>query len=217
MATLPAPASTIAPAAGRPDLAWLALNPRAWTTEAAGELAGRIGPNAVADAIAQIEDRLAPVPRDPEGRASWLAAIDERLRRLAVKVAPGMAPAQTEEWRKVMADALSDLPAMVALTAAKRALHVQMTYMNEIEGAVRAQAAVVIAERRIAVERLRLLAVQMRQTGMRRLEDRRADPLTDGEVAALSPDMRAMGLKCGAITQEQIDAALAAAGVVTTN
>lgn len=138
--------------------------------------------------------------------------MDERLRRLAVKVAPGMAPAQTEEWRKVMTDALADLPAMVALTAAKRALHVPMTFMNEIEGAVRAQAAVVIAERRNAVERLRLLEVQMRQMGMARLEDRRADPLTTEEIAAMPAHVREMGLKCGAITQEQADAAKVADG-----
>ncbi len=136
--------------------------------------------------------------------------MDERLRRLAVKVSPGMSPAQGEEWRKVMVDALADLPAMVALTAGKRALHVPMQFMNEIEPAIRAAAAQVIAERNLAIERLRLLAVQMRQAGLPRLEDRRSDPLTAAEIAAMTPAMREMGLKCGAITQEQIDAATAA-------
>lgn len=137
--------------------------------------------------------------------------MDECLRRLAVKVSPGMSPAQTKEWRTVMTRALRDLPGMIALTAAKRALHVPMQFMNQIEDAVRTAAAQVIAERRLAIERLRLLAVQMRQAHIPRIEDRRADPLTDAEIAAMSPTMRAMGLKTGAITQEQIDAAVAAA------
>jgi len=190
----------------------MALNPRAWTTSTALELAQAIGPDAIAAALAQVELNLAPVPREPEPRAQWNKAMDECLRRLAVKIAPGMSPAQSEEWRKVMVAALRDLPAMVALTAAKRALHVPMQFMNQIEDAVRNAAAQVITEHRIATERLRLLAIQMKQAGLSRIEDRRADPLTEAEIAALTPAMRAMGLKCGAITQEQIDAATRAAG-----
>lgn len=185
----------------------MALNPRAWTTERATELAGQIGPTAVADAIARIEEQLAPVPRDKDQRDAWRTALDERLRRLALKVSPGMSPAQTAPWRDVMTEALADLPAMVALTAAKRAIHVRMQYMNQVEDAVRDMAALVIAERKIAIERLRMLAIQMRQAAMPRLVNRRADPLTTAEIAAMSADVRDMGLKCGAITQDQIDEA----------
>lgn len=145
-------------------------------------------------------------------REAWAKAMDERLRRLALKAAPLAAPAQGDAWRSMMLEALDDLPAMVALTAAKRARHEPLQFLNEIEPAIRKIAAQVILERKHAIERLRLLERQIRQARMPRLENRRSEPLTASEIAAMTPAMREMGLKCGAISQQQIDAAIEAKG-----
>lgn len=213
MATAPALPTTTGPAPGRHDLAWLALNPQAWTISSATELAERLGPGAIGAAIASIEAQLAPMRL--ADRKDWSEAMDERLRRLALKAAPLAAPAQGDAWRSVMVEALDDLPAMVALTAAKRARHEPLQFMNEIEPTIRKIAAQVVLERKHAIERLRLLERQIRQARMPRIEDRRRAPLTVEEIAKLSPSLRQMGLRSGAITQEQIDAAVEAEGTAS--
>jgi hypothetical protein len=194
----------IVTSAGPGAIAQLALAPGEWKAAAAHELARSIGPDAINDAIALVRQQFAPVPSDDDRRAEWAVAMDERLRRIALKVSPGMSPAQAAPWRGVMVEALADLPAMVALTAAKRALHIPMQFMNQIEPAIRDAAAQVLAERNLAIERLRRLAVQRKQATMPRLEDRRGDPLTVAEIAAMPPALREMGRKAGAITLEQI-------------
>ena len=149
------------PADGPRDLAWLARNPSHWRVEGALEAAGGRDPATIGQALSKIETALAPVPVDPVMRGEWKSAMDERLRQLAIKVSPGMSVAQADPWRDVMAEALSDLPALVALTAAKRALHRPMKFMNEIEGVVREIAAEIEGERREAKWRLERLRADM--------------------------------------------------------
>jgi hypothetical protein len=98
------------------------MSRRPWTIEAARAAVAAEPGDAIADALAYIGRAFDPIPRDGEQRAAWKAALDDRLCRIAVKIAPlGASVEQGKEWRDVMVDALSDLPAMVALTAAKRA------------------------------------------------------------------------------------------------
>jgi hypothetical protein len=205
--------TTTAPAPGHPDTALLASNLPRWTTERAVEALGTGTPEALTAAIALVERELRPVPRDAEGRKAWCIAIDDRLRRLAAKVAPGMAPAQGDEWRSAMVEALSDLPAMVALTACKRAMHRPFQFLNQVEAAVREIAASVIEERearRRAAERI-LRDLERAAAAPPALP--RADldrPVTAEEIRAMPPSVRAMGVKIGAISEADVAAALAA-------
>jgi hypothetical protein len=66
--------------------------------------------------------------------------MDERLRRLAAKVLP-TAGEGAQAWREAMVEALSDLPAMIALTAARRAIHTPFRFVGEIEVEIRRIAA----------------------------------------------------------------------------
>jgi hypothetical protein len=193
-------------AAGLRDLGWLAKNPSFWTIEAA-RIAGGEDPRAAAVAAEdRIRAELSPVPVDPAQRAAWVAALDERLRRLAVKAAPGMAPAATEEWRSVMPDVLSDLPALIVLTAAKRALHRPMQFLNQIEPILREISDDLIAARRVALNKLadfrRSLDAQAPA-----ITDQTDRPLSPGEIRALKPEFRRIGLSQGWLTQAEIDAA----------
>lgn len=131
----------------------LALSPHRWTIDAAiAAVADQ--PSQVLAAIDKLRRDLAPVPRDAGPSADWAEALDRRLRKLAAKIAPSMSVEQADAWCEAVVEALSDLPAMVALTAAKRAIHVPMTFLNEVEGIVRGIAAEVDRDRRAALRRL---------------------------------------------------------------
>lgn len=160
--------------------------------------------NAIGDAIAFVERAFDPVPADQHGRAQWKGAMDERLRRLAVKIAPSMSVEQGREWRNVMADALADLPAMIALTAAKRAIHKPMRFLNEVEAEVRVIAEEVVAERHLARSRLDNLRLPPAPVLALPPQDDGA-PLSFDEIRKMSPTMRSLGVSTGAITQEQVD------------
>lgn len=199
-------------AVGHLGLAWLARNPSRWTTDGAMVVAGDRPLDTIAEALARLASDLSPVPTDEAARASWNSAMDERLRRLAVKVQPGMSPDQSQPWRDVMVDALSDLPALVALTAAKRALHRPMKFMNEIEGVVREIAEEVEAGRRAAIARLKHLADEIARAANRQpalVAPDVDEPISAEEIRAMLPSLVAIGLKQGWITQDQVDAARA--------
>ena len=125
------------------------------TTERLTAALGADAPACIDAAAAKLEHDLRPVPTDAEERAVWATAIDERLRRLAVKVLPTARAADTAEWRTAMVDALSDLPAMVALTAAKRALHRPFRFIGEVEPAVREIADELLGEYKCRLNLLR--------------------------------------------------------------
>lgn len=164
----------------------------------------------IAAARAFLEQPLEPVPTDSARRAEWKAAMDDRLRRLAVKIAPGMAVEQGKIWREVMTDALSDLPAMVALTAAKRAIHRPMSFLNEVEAIVRQIAVEIHAERRRARERLAdLFAVVQRPAQLALPPQDDGAPFSPDEIRKMSVEIRDMGVAGGWITQAEIDAAFA--------
>lgn len=196
--------ATLDPADGPPSLALLALSRRPWTIEAGRAVVASEGEESIASALAYIGKAFDPVPTDPEQRAAWGVALDERLRRLAVKIAPGMPPEQTCEWRTVMVEALSDLPAMVVLTAAKRALHRPMNFLNEVEGVVREFADDVIAERRLAQQRLNNLRLSPVARPALPPQAEGA-PLSFDEIRKMSPTIRSLGVSTGAITQQQVD------------
>lgn len=204
--------TTTDPAAGQHEKALLASNLPRWTTDRARQELGDAAPETLAAIIARIGHDLRPVPAEVKAQQAWRDAIDERLRRLAAKVAPGMAPSQTEEWRLSMADALADLPAMVSLTACKRAIHRPFRFLNEIEHAVREIADEIITDResrRRAAERILsdLQRAVAQPPALPPVDDDR--PITADEIRAMPPTLRAMGVKIGAFTDAAVAEALA--------
>ena len=167
---------------------------------------------AINAAIAKTEHELRLVPADGDHRSAWIGALDERLRRLAVKVAPTAAPAQTVEWRSAMTDALSDLPAMIALTAAKNAIHRPFRFIGDIEAGVREIAAELLAERETRLRGLQRMRAEVERamTAATSLPAPAADAAISPElIRAMKPELRRMGLKAGYITAADIEAAMA--------
>jgi hypothetical protein len=193
--------------------AWKALSLHPSTTTTLATALGTEARACIGAAIAKIEHDLRPVPQDAIGRDGWCKAIDERLRRLAVKVLPTAKPADTEAWRSALVEALADLPAMVALTAAKRAIHRPFRFIGDIEVTVREIAAEVLADRQ---ERLAAFT-RHRDEIDRALNPPTAAlpapnqdaPISAQSIRAMSLDIRRMGLRAGFITQDQVDAAFA--------
>ena len=182
------------------------------TTEALIERLGAQAAECIDAAIGKIEHELRPVPVDKSGDDAWRAAIDERLRRLAVKVLPTARAADTQEWRSAMVDALSDLPAMVSLTAAKRAIHRPFRFIGDIETEVRQIADGLMLERAGRLAALRRhrdeIARAMAATGALPAPPAERE-ITAIEIRALTPALRSLGIAVGAITEDQVAAALA--------
>lgn len=197
---------------GQHDLAWKALSLLTSTTDRVVAELGAQAETAIAAAVAKTQRELRPVPEPGEARAEWGIALDERLRRLAVKVAPTATAAQTIEWRTAMTDALSDLPAMIALTAAKKAIHRPFRFIGDIEAGVREIASELLTDRQArlrGLERMRAdLARAMRPPAALPGADADA-PISPEMIRAMTPQLRAMGLAAGFITQDDIDQALA--------
>ena len=197
---------------GLRDQAWKALSLHPSTTTGLASALGTDAPACIAAAIAKTEHDLRPVPRDEDGRGQWEAAIDTRLTRLAAKVLPTAKPADTTVWRDAMTDALCDLPAMVSLTAAKRAIHTPFRFIGEIEIAVREIADGILAERQAALAAFRRHAAEI-NAALNPVAPAIASPVADApitvdQIRAMTPQFRAMGLKAGFITQQQIDEAI---------
>lgn len=204
--------STTDQADGLRDQAWRALSLHPSTTSNLASLLGTDAPACIAAAIAKCEHDLRPVPKDDAGRAGWDAAVDTQLTKLGAKVLPTAKPADTKVWRDAMVEALSDLPAMVSLTAAKRAIHRPFRFVGEIETEVRAIAAEILAERHAALAAFRRHAADIDRAlnpPAPALASPGADePFTAEQIRRMSPDIRSMGLKAGFLTQEEVDDAL---------
>lgn len=150
-----------------------------------------------------------PVEGSPK-REEWRAALTSRLNPLAAKIAPTMSKDQAAAWRNAMLDALADLPAMIGLTAAKRAIHVPMTFVNEVEGVVRKIAAEISDARRDAIARLERLIADLERANQPALPttpDEDVPPPTPEQIRAMKPEWIELGLTKGYLTQEMIDEA----------
>lgn len=183
---MPNDLATTDQAHGLRELISLARSQSRWTMDDALAIAAGVDAGAASAAIARVEGDLSPVPCDRQARAAWETALGERLKRLAAKIAPTMPAAQATVWRDAMIEALSDLPALVSLTAAKRAIHRPMQWVNEVEKVVREIAAEVEAERREALARLgRLQAEMARMANPQPLLGQPDEPVEPEAVAEL--------------------------------
>lgn len=155
------------------------------------------GPNpigALREAEGRIVGTFAAV--DVENRPNWESALSSRLDPIAAKIAPTMSVAQGEAWRSAMLDSLSDLPAMVALTAAKRALHQPMQFISEVEGSIRTSAASIIADRQDAIRRIQWLIADLEMAARPKLPPAEAEePPSVDELAAIMSSVSDPGLK----------------------
>lgn len=185
----------------------LALNPQAWTTDRALAIAGANPEPALQAALAELRQPLAPVPTEPPLRKEYRDALGVRLTTIGKKIMPTMTPEQCKGWCDAVTDALADLPAMLALTAAKRALRTPLNFLSQVDGEIRRLATVILNERTLAAHRISALLIALAAPApTETVED--AVEFTDDEIRRMSADMRALGLGCGALTQEMIDRAL---------
>lgn len=194
--------------AGAHDLAWKALSLLFSPTDVAVAQLGDDADAAIDAATAKNAAEMAPVPTDRAARSQWEVAMDERLRRLAAKVLPTASVEAATAWRDAMVEALSDLPAMIALSAAKKAIHKPFRFVGEVEPAIRE-----IADAMIERRHVRAAALQRMREAIRRAANPApalpAPEITLAGIRAMKAEIRSLGLKAGFITQEQVDAALA--------
>ncbi len=192
-------------------MAWKALSLLTSPTDTAIAALGDDASDAIDAAVAKTDAEMTGVPERGERRAAWEAAIDERLRRLAAKVLPTASPDAAKAWRDAMVEALSDLPAMIALTAAKRAIHLPFRFIGEVEPGIREIATSMIdrrSARRAGLERLR---EALRRAALPQKALPAPGEISDDGIRAMSTEMRQLGLTGGFITQEQVARALAGA------
>lgn len=150
---------------------------------------------------------MGAVPTLPAGREQWENALDERLRKLGAKVLPTASAEAAQAWRDALIEALCDLPAMVALTAAKLAIHKPFRFVGEVEPMIRELAEEMMQRRRVrrdALERMRM-AIQRAMAPQPVLEP--PGEISAAGIRAMRPEMRSLGLKAGFITEEQVEAA----------
>lgn len=158
--------------------------------------------------LASYERGLTPLKEaEPAGGkpGRLTTGLGDDLAMLVTKVAPTMSAEQADAWIKVVVLALSDLPGRVAREAAQAALHRPMRFPSDIEAAVRAEAGNIMNRHVIACSRLRELATEQHRPAPKADE---FEPFEDAEIRRMSPELRRMGLACGALTQADIDRAV---------
>ena len=196
-------AVTAVAAPGRRTLAWLAQSRRAWTIERAIALAGDAPAAAIVEAEEALRSGFRRVSRDGDERTSWELAMGERLKHFGSKIAPLLPEDAGNRWRKEVTIALSDLAPMISLTAAKRARHRPMQFLNQVETVIREEAAILLREIRLALERLTELKRALRASQQPRLPAPPLPAMTQEEIDRLPLAYRRMGVAFGALTPEQ--------------
>jgi hypothetical protein len=184
------------------------LSPQAWTTEAALALAGSDPEPMLRAALAELRRPLDPVPGDPALRKEFRDALGVRLTTIGKKIMPTMTADQCKDWCSAVTDALTDLPAMLVLTATKRALRTPMNFLSQVDGEIRRLATVIQNERTMGAYRITTMLEVLAAPTPAEVAAEEPVEFTDEEIRRMSPDMRALGLGCGALTQEMIDQAV---------
>lgn len=190
-----------------------------WTLS--GALAA-LGGEDVPATIAAYEASMAPLgsverlARSADGGfGPGFTALRQALKLIGMKIAPTMSAQQCDGWLSAVSIALSDFPAKVAVQAARAALHVPMSFLNEVDGHVRAEAVRLMERHDLALRRLRSMAAEIERAA-RPANPQLAAPaqdqrLTGAEIRALSGPFLRIGLEQGWVTQDEVDAAIAEA------
>jgi hypothetical protein len=190
------------------DLAALALDVMGWSPERA--LALDADPAA---ALARLDAMLVPAKdAEPKGlvegrRGPKTGKLIDALALIGAKISPTMSPEQSKAWMAALTTALSDLPFAFSVRGAQEAIHTPMQFLNEVEGAVRERASHAKIKHEIAVNRLKAFQRRLANANRPALPAPEPKEYTQAEIDRLTPELRRLGLKVGAITQEQFDAA----------
>jgi hypothetical protein len=160
--------------------------------------------------LARYERGLIPLKEAEPGPISltsrFSVGLREDLSLLLTKVSPTISQDQSDAWLSIMVTALGDLPGRVAREAAQAALHRPMRFPNEIEEEIRKLASGLMARHHLACSRLRAMAAEAHRR--ERAVEEELTPISAADIRRMKPEMRSLGLACGALTQEMIDAAL---------
>lgn len=141
---------------------------------------------------------FAPVPIVPEQRDEWAASLAFRLDPIAAKIAPTMSVEQGRVWREAMILALSNLPAMISLTAAKRALHRPISFISDVDGVIRAAAEEITHERTEALRRIERLIRELQAASEPKLpaaEPEPVEPITEEARIRTNAYLRRIGVR----------------------
>ncbi|WP_404711503.1 hypothetical protein [Sphingomonas sp. MMS24-J13] len=167
--------------------------------------------------ITAYEASLAPLneierlERDENGHfGRWMTELRTWLKPIGMKISPTMSPEQCSAWLTAVAIALSDLPPKVATQAARAAIHIPMSFMNEVDGHVRAEAIKIMGRHKTALRRLHAMQAEILRAANPQPALSAPDPFeryTAEEIRRMSPHIRSIGLTCGALTQAEIDEA----------
>lgn len=141
-----------------------------------------LGKLATADSERRVNRRFAAL-KDIEPDTSGPASnqLGDILRPVGAKIAPHLSGEQATAWRKAMVMALSDLPADVAITAARAVIHQPMQFLSEVEIAIRKQAGPAIAVFNMAARKWNKLGIGAEIGTIR---DRARADSTEAEIEA---------------------------------
>ncbi|WP_380873618.1 hypothetical protein [Sphingomonas sp. DBB INV C78] len=205
------------------DAARLALSDD-WTMETG--LAALAGED-IRATVAAYEASMLPLQRaedmgaiatDADGRPQFgpqMTAVRTWLKPLGMKIAPSMSPEQCAAWLTAVAMALSDFPARVIVKAAQAAIHIPMSFLNEVDGHVRKEAEAQMQRHATALARLKRMHAEIERAAEPKLppsagwENGEAPRLTPEEIRRTPMWVLKLGIAAGDITQEEVDAAKA--------
>jgi hypothetical protein len=147
--------------------------------------------------------------RHPGKAGELTTGLGDDLALIWTKFAPTASAEQADAWIKAMTVALDDLPGRVAREAAQMVLRQPIRFAGDVDAAIREAARDILARRSRARYRIRELreAIEARQAGQA-IEGETIQPLSAEKIRALPASMRAIGVTIGAITQDEVDAAL---------
>ncbi|MFZ3484258.1 hypothetical protein [Sphingomonas sp. 3-13AW] len=147
--------------------------------------------------------------RHPGAAGEMTTGLGDDLAMIWTKFAPTGSADQADAWIKTMVIALDDLPGRVAREAAQMVLRQPIRFAGDVDPAIREAASGILARRSRARYRIRELreAIEAQQAGQA-IEGDTIQPLSPEKIRALPPAMRAIGVSIGAITQDEVDAAL---------
>jgi hypothetical protein len=184
-----------------------------WTL---AEAVAAVDADDVAKALAGYEAGLtALATTEPMLDGGGAAMVRKWLKPIGMKIAPAMGEDVAADWLTAVMMALSDFPAKVTAQASRLAIRVPMSFLNEVDGHVRAEAEKIMGRHRTAIARLKAMREEILRAATPPVPqiapaDDGATALSEAELRALKPDFRRIGLDHGWITQAELDAADAA-------
>lgn len=171
---------------------------------------------AIDAALVEQAARLTPaVKRDNRFRSSDPAEVGraigdnpdtrdaiEYLKMIGRKIRPDFSASQAQHWAGAVIAGLSDFPGPVIAAACRAARHHAFEFPGQVDGAIRKAADDIMRRHNVAKMRLESLRRQIMRSAQPRLPAPPPRPLTQQEVDEMPAEMRALGLKIGALVED---------------